>query len=216
MGRSQANRADNPPPSVVAAARAGDAAAKETLAASFVPVVAELVGAAGPDAAAAEDLAQDAWLALFSALRRCAPGKETTFRAYAIWWMQRAVRDGSGRYAVPETAPPRRFDEVVAELDGEVETLADALPDPRSGDEEERILERSAAKEWCRILNLLSSRDREMLAARFGIGGGKPASQRELAARLGVSGQRIGQLEDRAVAMLRRAAAQLAEREAIA
>ncbi len=54
-----------------------------------------------------------------------------------------------------------------------------------------------------KIKNLLSRREREILLLRYGLGGGEPLTQREVASRLGISRSYVSRIEKKALCRLR-------------
>ena len=53
------------------------------------------------------------------------------------------------------------------------------------------------------MLGCLDGREREVLELRFGIDGGRPHTLREVGARIGLTGERVRQIEAKAMAKLR-------------
>jgi len=87
--------------------------------------------------------------------------------------------------------------------DGNSLLLMDVLAD------EDDMAERIAAKELCRhleeyIRDALDPREAEIIKLRYGIGGGEPMTQREAAAKCGISRSYVSRLEKRALEKLRR------------
>lgn len=102
-------------------------------------------------------------------------------------------------------ARPRSLDEPVQGVEGFVGTLGDLLEDPVSAEEYERVLDSIAGAELRSLLGRLSDREREILQARFGLAGKRKEHLAEIGERLGLSTERVRQLEERALAKLRRA-----------
>lgn len=96
---------------------------------------------------------------------------------------------------------PRSLQEPVVGGDGEVGAFGELLVDPLAEDAYERVLDRIQAEQLHALLAGLSDRERHVLRARYGIDG--PAlSLRELGGRLGLSAERVRQIERRALAKL--------------
>jgi len=105
------------------------------------------------------------------------------------------------------TRLPRSFEEpITAEDGGVIGTIGALVSDPRAQDAYERVLDEVEAGELLPLLSALSERERVVLRARYGLDG-EPASRRRIAGRLGVSESRVRDIERRALAKLRRAAA---------
>jgi RNA polymerase sigma factor (sigma-70 family) len=88
--------------------------------------------------------------------------------------------------------------------DGERRTpVGQALTDPRSESGFDSVVERLTADELPQLLSSLSVRERDILQARFGLGGSAPQTLREVAATLDLSAERVRQIEQGALAKLR-------------
>ncbi len=85
-------------------------------------------------------------------------------------------------------------------------TFGDLLVDPLAEDEYERVLEAIEAAELLALLAGLSERERTILRARYGLDDGEEQSLRTIAARFGLSAERVRQLERRALGKLAAAA----------
>jgi RNA polymerase primary sigma factor len=78
------------------------------------------------------------------------------------------------------------------------------------GDEEaqtpfELLCDKNMLDEIVGLLDLLNGREREILSQRFGLGGGTPTTLEEVGKNLGVTRERIRQIQNIALAKLRRA-----------
>jgi RNA polymerase primary sigma factor len=103
-------------------------------------------------------------------------------------------------------APARSLEASVGEKeDGRLGALGDLLADPLAEGEYERVLEAMQVEELLSLLAGLSERERSILRARFGLDG-EEESRREIAERLGVSAERVRQIEGRALRKLGAAA----------
>jgi RNA polymerase sigma factor (sigma-70 family) len=102
--------------------------------------------------------------------------------------------------------PPRSTDEPVSAEDGAVGTFGELLADPLAEGEYERVLDAIETEELLALLSGLSAREREILSARYGLADGGEQSLRAVAGRLGVSAERVRQLEQRALGKLAAAA----------
>ena len=101
--------------------------------------------------------------------------------------------------------PAKALEEPIAGEEGEIGAFGELVADPLAEDEYERVVVSIAAGQVRDLLSTLSDRERSILRARFGIDG-ESASLREIAGRLGVSAERVRQLESRALGKLRAAA----------
>jgi RNA polymerase sigma factor (sigma-70 family) len=86
-----------------------------------------------------------------------------------------------------------------------VGSFGELLSDPLAEDEYERVLRTVETEQLLALLSGLSDRERGILRARYGLDGPEE-SLREIAARLGLSAERVRQLEQRALGKLAAAA----------
>lgn len=98
--------------------------------------------------------------------------------------------------------PPRRLEEPVAEGDGDVGVFGELLVDPMAEGEYERVLEAIEIEELHGLLAGLSDRERDVLRARYGFDDADERSLREIGDELGLSGERVRQIEKRALGKL--------------
>jgi RNA polymerase primary sigma factor len=96
---------------------------------------------------------------------------------------------------------PRSLDEPVSAQDGEIGTFGELLVDPLAEDEYERVLAAIEVDQLHSLLAGLSDRERAVLRARYGLDG-EEQSLREVGERLGLSGERVRQIERRALSKL--------------
>lgn len=102
-------------------------------------------------------------------------------------------------------ARPRSLDAGVPADDDEIGALGELLADPLAEGEYELVLEAMQVEELVSLLAGLSERERSILRARFGLGRAEE-SRRQIAERLGVSVERVRQIEERALRKLAAAA----------
>jgi RNA polymerase primary sigma factor len=83
-------------------------------------------------------------------------------------------------------------------------SIADTLVDRTAPSPEERLLRREARRQVRRALAALTEREQRVLFHRFGLGGGPCLSLLETGTALGMSRERVRQIQDRAVDRMRR------------
>lgn len=99
----------------------------------------------------------------------------------------------------------RSLDEPIEAGAGEIGSLGDLLEDPLSADMYEQVVETVAGEQLRALLSRLTEREREVVRARFGFDG-EPERLVDIGERLGVSAERVRQIEERALAKLRQVA----------
>ncbi|HUA44519.1 MAG TPA: sigma-70 family RNA polymerase sigma factor [Solirubrobacteraceae bacterium] len=102
--------------------------------------------------------------------------------------------------------PPKALEEPVHGEEGEIGTFGELIADPLAEDEYEHVVSKLAAEELRGLLAGLSERERTVLRSRYGLDG-EPQSLRAVGGRMGLSTERVRQLENRALGKLRAAGA---------
>jgi RNA polymerase sigma factor (sigma-70 family) len=102
-------------------------------------------------------------------------------------------------------ARPRSLDEPIENTEGELGTLGDLLEDPLSAAAYEDVVDGVAGEQLRALLSRLTEREREVVQARFGFDVPSETLS-EVGERLGLSAERVRQIEERALAKLRHAA----------
>ena len=100
---------------------------------------------------------------------------------------------------------PQSMDEPVQGAEGDLGAFGELLADPLSGDAYEQLLDHSEIEQIRALLGSLNDRERTILRARYGLDGPEE-SLRDLGERMGLSGERVRQIERRALGKLRAAA----------
>jgi RNA polymerase primary sigma factor len=146
------------------------------------------------------------------ALRQLAQLKSEHQRVYSSEHRQPAARELADRTEInldqveallAADRQPRSLEEPVAGGEAEVGTLGDLLADPLSADAYEEVLDAIAGEQLRSLLGRLTDREREVVNARFGFD--RPAEKLiEVGERLGLSAERVRQIEQRALVKLRR------------
>jgi len=100
--------------------------------------------------------------------------------------------------------PARAIEEPLPGDDRGIGTFGDLLVDPLAEEEYERALTEIEISQLRSLLSGLSARERAVLRARYGLGG-KEETLREIGSRLGLSAERVRQIEQRGLGKLRAA-----------
>jgi RNA polymerase sigma factor (sigma-70 family) len=103
-------------------------------------------------------------------------------------------------------ASVRSLSEPIEAGEGEIGMLGDLLEDPLSDDAYEDVLDGIAGEQLHALLSRLTDREHDVVTARFGLDGREPERLADVGERLGVSVERVRQLEQRALTKLRQSA----------
>jgi len=100
---------------------------------------------------------------------------------------------------------PQSIDAPVGGDEGELGAFGELLVDPLATDAYEQLLDHSEIEQIRALLGSLNDRERMILQARYGLDGPEQ-SLRDVGERIGLSGERVRQIEQRALGKLRVAA----------
>lgn len=101
---------------------------------------------------------------------------------------------------------PRSLEQRFEGPSGEVGELGDLLSDPVSAADYEAVLDELSGTQVTRLLTRLNARDREVIRSRFGLDGHSQERLAEIGDRMGISAERVRQIEERSLAKLRKLA----------
>ncbi len=102
--------------------------------------------------------------------------------------------------------PPKALEEPIRGEEGDIGAFGELIADPLAEDEYERVISELTAEELRGLLAALSERERTVLRSRYGMDE-EPQSLRAIGGRMGLSTERVRQLENRALGKLRAAGA---------
>jgi RNA polymerase primary sigma factor len=97
---------------------------------------------------------------------------------------------------------PRSLEEPISATHEDIGTFGELLVDPLAEGEYEQVLAAIEIEELHALLAGLSDRERDVLRGRYGLGDGNELSLRTVGDRLGLSGERVRQIERRALSKL--------------
>jgi len=161
-----------------------------------------------------EDVIAEGCVGLLKAIRHYRPERGTRFMTYASFWVRKeilaAISDQPHSIHVPRYArehgynTPRLLRLDIPEYSEGETSLADHLRhhDPLPVD---TLIENGQVRRLRRLLLRLEPRDQAVLAWRYGLGGQPEQTLGEIAQRLGLSRERVRQIEVSAIARLREA-----------
>jgi len=100
---------------------------------------------------------------------------------------------------------PQSMDEATQGTEGEVGAFGELLADPLAADAYEQLLDHSEIEQIRALMGSLNDRERMILRARYGLDGPEQ-SLRDVGERIGLSAERVRQIEQRALGKLNAAA----------
>ena len=179
----------------------GDPAARATLIERNLRLVSHIVKKYYSRTNDTEDLVSIGTIGLIKAIDSFDPSKGTRLATYASRCIENEIlmyiRKNSARRCEISIEEPLSVDWDGNELllSDILGTDADAVSRPLEDDAERAML--------LRAIETLGERDRQIILLRFGIGGAREATQKEVADLLGISQSYISRLEKRIIAHLR-------------
>ncbi|MGD9683601.1 MAG: RNA polymerase sigma factor RpoD/SigA [Candidatus Obscuribacterales bacterium] len=145
-----------------------------------------------------EELIQEGNVGLLKAVDRFEPDRGNRFSTYAVWWIrQQIVSALKAKNRTKSTS-----------IDPNTEEGPLDLPDPFAPDpmeEAERTLGRHVL---ARLVSNLPPRERDVITLLYGIGGKEPLEHETAARLLGISKERLSQIERRALVKLKKSRSQ--------
>lgn len=136
-----------------------------------------------------DDLFQEGRLGVMRALQDFDPERSRNFFKFAKWHIQTRIR----RYLLREM---RRPETPVAEPSPPNDGAAEGADDQLERHEGRQVL--------MGALDFLPDKDRRVLFMRFGLDGSSPQTCQQVGQRLGISRQRVQQIESKALRVLKR------------
>jgi RNA polymerase nonessential primary-like sigma factor len=212
---------------LAAQARRGDKAAAHRLAEHNLGLVVMIARRYAGGPVALLDLIQEGNIGLMTACTRFDPEMGYRLSTYAKWWIRQAIEmalmNQSSTVRVPAHAARtlRRegddaalaghcllVDASVAPVqdrseDQEAVHIVDTLPAPLDDQPEEQVQQAKRRDRLKRALHQLSASERHVLEQRFGLRGEDPLTLQAIATPMGLSCERVRQIEGEAIAKLR-------------
>jgi len=173
-----------------------------------------------------EDLISEGNIGLMHAAVRYDPDRGLRFITYAVWWVRKAILGAIERHSSTVRIPAyqtrkramlraERGDRSAAlpsfkslslhepVSPGQDASLLDELVDRSMPDPEAEIVRRQGLVMLRRFWGCLSSRQRQVLMLRYGLDGRRSLTLKQVGARMGLSRERVRQIQSEAIAKLR-------------
>ncbi len=148
-----------------------------------------------------DDLFSIGCIGLIKAVETFSPEKKIRFSSYAAKCIQNEIL--MHLRAQRKTARDVSLsDPIESDRDGNPLTLIDLLADET--DMGEVIDLRLDAQRLRKLVRQLPDREREIITLRYGLRGGKPLTQQEIAGKMGISRSYVSRIEKKALLTLRR------------
>lgn len=181
----------------------GDLEARNRLIEHNLRLVAHIIKKYYTSAEDADDLISIGTIGLIKGVNTYSPGRGVRLATYASRCIEnellmyfRSLKKSSGDVSLSEALD--------TDAEGNSLSLIDVLA------EDEDLAERVSLSDECRrvrecVESVLPPREAEVIRLRYGLDGAKPLTQRDTAARMGISRSYVSRIEKRALARLREA-----------
>lgn len=181
----------------------GDLEARNRLIEHNLRLVAHIIKKYYTSAEDADDLISIGTIGLIKGVNTYSPGRGVRLATYASRCIEnellmyfRSLKKSSGDVSLSEALD--------TDAEGNSLSLIDVLA------EDEDLAERVSLSDECRrvrecVESVLPPREAEVIRLRYGLNGAKPLTQRDTAARMGISRSYVSRIEKRALARLREA-----------
>lgn len=170
-----------------------------------------------------DDLVNEGKLGLMEAARRYDVSMGNRFITYAIWWIMKAiikeVCNSSRMVRIPgyrwrmekrknpdstATIYPREISLDERRGDREDRTTHDLLQDWRSPDPEASLIRQETGLLLEEAMTHLTAQERHVISSRYGLNDSRPRILKEIGEEMGISRERVRQIEEQAKRRLRR------------
>ncbi len=178
----------------------GDKAAKDKLIEHNLRLVAHIIKKYYSQAQDQDDLISIGTVGLIKAVNTFDHEKGSRFATYASRCIENEIL--MHFRALRKTAGEVHFDEPIdTDKNGSALTLIDVIPDGVVIDE--LVESKLSAARVCELVAALPEREAKIITLRYGLGNIRPLTQREVAAKLGISRSYVSRIEKAALERLR-------------
>lgn len=163
-----------------------------------------------------EDLIQEAYCGMVVASKTFDPDKGAKFTTYASWWVRdsiqkamrecgRSVRMPAGRNDILYDKKWRKtsLDSLLDNSGKDGATLESMVSDPKISSPEDEAVRKSQRDALRKEVKKLSKTEQAVITSRFGLDGSEPQKLAEIGRTLGLSRERIRQIESGAISKLK-------------
>lgn len=162
-----------------------------------------------------EDLINEGNLGLMHAAEKFNPSTGNKFITYAVWWIRAYIQKAIRETSTGIKFPSHKFDEMkkskwkIASLDKAITaddetSLLECLRDERLITPETEFYQKESSTHLKSFIKMLKPNEQSVIIKRYGLDGKEPMTLSEIGSILGFSKERIRQLENRALAQLKK------------
>lgn len=199
-----------------ARARDGDAAALDQLVCANLRFVVSVAKTYQHRGVSLPDLINEGNLGLLRAAERFDEARGVKLITYAVWWIRQAMIQAMADQGETVRIPLARTSELRQErrlrsvsIDTPAESGTDAnplelIPDETSAAPDAQMLESEQTESLAALMCTLNSRQARVLRLHYGLDGGEAMTLEQIGERLGITRERVRQIENRALFQLRR------------
>src|SRR6185369_1270079 len=153
------------------------------------------------------DLIHEGTLGLIEAACRFDPERNVKFISYAVWWVRQAIFHALSEH-MRVFRLPQKLSSQVAKMGTARQRrtleLGDVLEQGSVPSAELELIRTSFEEQVRAMVSHLDEKEREVIKLRFGLDGDEPRTLQEIGESLGLSRERIRQIESKAKEKLRR------------
>lgn len=162
-----------------------------------------------------EDLINEGNIGLIHAAEKFNPSTGNKFITYAVWWIRAYIQKAIRETSTGVKFPSNKFDEMkkskwkITSLDSPIKTdeettLLECLQDDYLMTPETEFFQKELMAHLKNFIKMLKPNEQSVIIKRYGLDGKVPMKLSEIGSLMGYSKERIRQLENRALAQLKK------------
>jgi RNA polymerase primary sigma factor len=191
----------------------GDAAARERMINANLRLVVTIARDYANLGLSLLDLISEGNIGLTKAVERFEPTKGAKLSTYAAWWIKQSIKRALANQSKTIRLPVHLVDKIAKvrrvslQMSDELgrEPTEDELGDEDAQTPFELLRDKNLRGEVDGLIAVLDDREKKIISQRFGLDGGQPKTLEDVSKDFGVTRERIRQLQNIALAKLRRA-----------